>query len=122
MPAAAPSTVDQYRSLRHIVAQIEVELKTLQLWETSPPAADALASTEPFSLDTLDFHQWLQWLFLPKMQRILMGHGQLPAASQIFPYALDCLRDSDRDPNELLFLLRSFDELISGDNVPMPSQ
>jgi len=122
MPAAAPSTVDQYRSLRYIVAQIEVELKTLQLWETAPPAADALASTEPFSVDTLDFHQWLQWQFLPKMRRILLGHGQLPATSQIFPYAVDCLRDSDLNPNELLFLLRSFDELISGLKLPIHSQ
>ncbi len=122
MPAAAPSTIDQYRALRDIVAQIEAELKTLQLWETAPPQPEALTSTLPFSVDTLDFHQWLQWQFLPKIRRILMGHGQLPDSSQIFPYALDCLRECERDPNELLFLLRSFDELISGEDVPIQTQ
>ena len=122
MPAASPSTVDRYRALRGIVAKIEIELKTLELWESAPPEASALSSALPFSYDTLDFHQWLQWQFLPKMRRILMGHGPLPESSQIFPYALDCLRDSERDPNELLFLLRSFDELISGEDLPIKPQ
>jgi uncharacterized protein YqcC (DUF446 family) len=122
MPAAAPPTVDQYRALRHVVAQIEVELKNLQLWEPAPPPADTLTSTVPFSVDTLDFHQWLQWQFLPKMRRILLGHGQLPDSSQIFPYALDCFLESERDSNELLFLLRSFDELISGDGLLIQTQ
>lgn len=114
MTHAGFSSVDQYRSLREILAQIESELKGLDLWEDQPPPAAALASSLPFCYDTLDLHQWLQWLFLPKMQRILLGHGALPAESGIFPYALDSFRDSDEDPNELLFLLRSFDEVLSG--------
>lgn len=115
MDSAGFSAVDQYRSLRDILAQIEAELKGSKLWETQPPSAAALASTLPFCCDTLSLNQWLQWLFLPKMQRILLGHGTLPRESRIFPYALDCLRDSAQDPNELLFLLRSFDEVVSGE-------
>jgi len=115
MTPAGFSSVDQYRSLREILGRIEAELKSLGLWEAQPPPPAALASTLPFCYDTLDLHQWLQWLFLPKMQRILLGHGALPTESGIFPYALDCLRDSDEDPNELLFLLRSFDEVLSGE-------
>ena len=114
MTRAGYSSVDQYRSLRQILVKIEAELKWLELWEAEPPPPAALASALPFCYDTLGLHQWLQWRFLPKMHRILLGHGSLPAESAIFPYALDCFRESEQDPNELLFLLRSFDELLSG--------
>jgi len=122
MTRADFSTVDQYRSLRQILAKIEVELKSLELWETQPPPPAALRSTLPFCYDTLSLQQWLQWQLLPKMHRILLGHGPLPAESRIFPYALDCFRDCDTDPNELLFLLRSFDEVLSGEEDNSPPQ
>jgi uncharacterized protein YqcC (DUF446 family) len=33
-------------------------------WDEVPPSIEALSSVEPFSVDTLDFEQWLQWIFL----------------------------------------------------------
>ena len=74
----------------------------------------ALASEQPFSYDTMMFHQWLQWLFIPRMRAILAGHGHLPRESAILPYAADCLSSYDQAPDELLFLIQTFDELISG--------
>ena len=113
--------LSQYRSLRHLVDRMEGELRRLELWETASPDRTALSSEEPFSYDTLMFHQWLQWMFIPRMRQILMGHGDLPRESDIFPYALDCLRQFRDDPNELLFLIKTFDELIghAEDNPPL---
>ena len=105
--------------MRHVVDRMEDELRRLNLWESTSPDQHALNSQEPFSYDTLMFHQWLQWLFIPRMRRILMGHGELPGDSDIFPYALDSLRQFSEDPNALLFLIKTFDELISrGDDNP----
>ncbi|MCF5282706.1 pseudouridine synthase, partial [Pseudomonas syringae] len=39
---------------------IERELRVLGWWDTTPPSEQALASQEPFSVDTLEFAQWLQ--------------------------------------------------------------
>ena len=52
------------------------------------------------------------------MRTILAGHGHLPTESAIFPYATDCLRECAEHPDELLFLIQTFDELISD---PRPS-
>lgn len=51
------------------------------------PQRRALSSVEPFSVDTLDFHQWLQWIFLVRMKQILEQDLPLPNASGILEMA-----------------------------------
>ena len=106
--------VDYYRAVRRVINGIEQQLQRTQLWESEPPPDDDLASREPFSYDTLPFHRWLQWLFIPRMRTILAGHGHMPTSSDILPYATDCLRDCPEDVGQLLFLIQTFDELITG--------
>ena len=62
---------------------IERELRVQGWWDEVPPSAEALSSVEPFSVDTLDFHQWLQWIFLVRMKQILEQDLPLPNASGI---------------------------------------
>ena len=62
---------------------IERELRTQGMWDEVSPSAEALSSVEPFSVDTLDFEQWLQWIFLPRMKMILEQDLPLPNASGI---------------------------------------
>lgn len=75
------------RTVAHELADcllgIEAELRRLGWWENHPPSARALASSEPFCIDTLAFEQWLQWVFLPRMQALLEQAGELPARSAI---------------------------------------
>ncbi len=101
-------------SIAQVVANLAKELRRAGLWESREPSADALASAQPFSCDTLSFHQWLQWRFIPQMNAILENEQRLPRCSAIHPYAEECLADATASPEALLFLLRSFDELISG--------
>jgi uncharacterized protein YqcC (DUF446 family) len=102
-----------YRTLRSIVDRVEAELRRIALWEHDAVPTRRVASGQPFSYDTLQFHQWLQWEFIPRMRWILAGHGELPAESGIFPYAMDCLAKYGAAAEELLFLIESFDEVIS---------
>jgi uncharacterized protein YqcC (DUF446 family) len=101
-------------AIADVVDRIEREMRRIDLWEGERPAPSRLGSPQPFCFDTLRFHQWLQWLFLPRMRRILAagGHG-MPEASAIHPYADECLRECPQDTEELLFLIRTFDDLIS---------
>jgi uncharacterized protein YqcC (DUF446 family) len=102
------------QTVAEVVGGIEQEMKRIELWEDERPALSRLGSGQPFCFDTLHFHQWLQWLFLPRMRRILAAGGEgMPESSAIYPYADECLRDCPRDTGELLFLIRTFDELIT---------
>lgn len=95
--------------------RMQMELKRLELWEPTPPARSRLTSDQPFSWDTLGFHQWLQWRFLPRMDEVLAGREDWPPSCAIHPYAEECLAGLSGDVQELLFLIETLDQLVSGD-------
>ncbi|MBC3952098.1 YqcC family protein, partial [Pseudomonas folii] len=66
---------------------IERELRALGWWSDRSPSEEALSSGEPFCVDTLEFEQWLQWIFLPRMKHILENDLPLPNASGILEMA-----------------------------------
>lgn len=70
---------------------IEAELRKLDLWQSSPPPATALASCEPFCIDTLDFTQWIQFILLPRLKEMVETGTELPANSGIAPMAEQAL-------------------------------
>ncbi|RAU41380.1 MULTISPECIES: YqcC family protein [unclassified Pseudomonas] len=92
---------------------IERELRVLGWWSDEPPSDDALASREPFCVDTLDFEQWLQWIFLPRMKIILEQDLALPNASGILEMAQMAYAGNARDTRHLQALLAQFDQLIT---------
>ncbi len=106
-----------HEALESIVDGIEGELRRTGLWERQRPPTAALASGQPFCYDSLVFPQWLQWVFVPRIRGVLNGLEPLPVDSCIEPYAAECLDSLGGDGDQLLFLLRSFDELISMQSV-----
>lgn len=104
MDARLPELADQ-------LLLIERALRLLELWAETPPAADALASTQPFALDALRFEEWLQWIFLPRMKHIIEHNQALPNASGIRAMAEVVYADHP-NPHALLEALGCFDRLI----------
>lgn len=92
---------------------IERELRFQGLWAASPPDPDLLASQEPFSVDTLAFEEWLQWIFLPKMKAIIEQDEPLPAVSGILAMAEMVYQGRQENMSGLLVALKAFDELIA---------
>ncbi|MDP3847291.1 MAG: YqcC family protein [Pseudomonas sp.] len=93
---------------------IEVELRQLDWWTVTSPTAAALASEQPFAVDSMAFEQWLQWLFLPRMQQLLESGAPLPGACGIAPMAEMVLAERADQARALLQLLGEFDRLIIG--------
>ena len=91
---------------------IEKELRGLGLWGEQQPDPQALASQEPFCVDTLSFEQWLQWIFLPRMKVILEEGRALPATSGICAMAEMVYRDDAQRAAGLIQALERFDVLI----------
>jgi uncharacterized protein YqcC (DUF446 family) len=94
---------------------IERELRVQGWWDEAPPSDEALSSVEPFSVDTLDFEQWLQWIFLPRMKMILEQDLPLPNASGIQEMAemVFAGRNVQGRDRQLQVLLKQFDQLIT---------
>ncbi len=91
-----------------LLIDIEAELRRLRLWEAEPPTPEALASTEPFCVDTLSFPQWLQFVFLPRMHALVAAEQLPPGRCEITPLAEQYFGNSKLD---VLALLRALDAL-----------
>ena len=91
---------------------IERELRAQGWWAATPPPAEALASVEPFCVDSLAFEEWLQWIFLPRMKVIIESGQPLPSVSGIRPMAEMVYSAKLGKASGLLVLLGEFDGLI----------
>ena len=96
-----------------VLLELEATLRSGGMWDRQQPPESALASTQPFSIDTLRFEQWLQWIFLPRMKHILEQRRPLPGKSAIFTYAQESLLKNDPPTRNLLELVKRFDDLIA---------
>lgn len=96
-----------------LLSAMEQELHRLDLWETRPPAINALASTTPFCMDTLRMTQWLQWLFIPRIRAILDQGAPLPVSANMRPYAEEAFTVDGVNSVVLLELIGQFDRLLS---------
>ena len=103
---------DAENRCRALTDAMEEELRRLGLWEQAAPPADAVCSQAPFCYDTLRFHQWLQWVFIPRTRGLLAQGQPLPERSEIYPLAQESLHALDQDTDYLLSLIADFDQLI----------
>ena len=57
---------------------LEAALRQLDLWSDESPSQEALSSEQPFAMDSLEFEEWLQFIFLPTLYEVLASGGALP--------------------------------------------
>ena len=101
---------DQLTELLHT---LESEMRAQGRWEEQPPSAEALASTEPFAVDTLDFDQWLQWMFLPRLNEMLAMQLPLPTNCAVCPMAEEVYGIEDIGGERLRTIIAQIDELLT---------
>ena len=96
-----------------LLIDIENELRNLGWWDSVLPARDALNSTMPFAADTLEFYQWVQFLFLPRMHALIEQQLPLPGACGIAPMLEEYGRGRGTQPTRLLQLFAQMDALLN---------
>ncbi len=106
-------TDNPYTQAGILLMDLECVLRNLQLWAVTPPAPAALASAEPFCIDTLELHQWLQFIFLPRMRQLMDNNQPLPSACAIAPLAEEVFKANRDAMAPLLHVLRQLDALLS---------
>ena len=71
------------------LSNIKSELDKLGLWSNgmNRPDDSAFNTNTPFFMDTMEFHQWLEFVLFPRMMEIVNSDNPLPksAHSHICP-------------------------------------
>jgi uncharacterized protein YqcC (DUF446 family) len=102
--------------IAELLIDIEAELRQLGQWDRLPPSPEALASDQPFSIDTLTLPQWLQFIFLPTIYRLLEEGQPLPERCGIAPMAQEYFRGMGLASSALERALSQVDVLLSGES------
>ncbi|EXU74972.1 YqcC family protein [Erwinia mallotivora] len=98
--------------VRQCLVAIEEILQDAGLWQTCAPNAAAFESQEPFCVDTMMPLQWLQWVFLARMDALLCAGAELPAKLAIAPYFEVALEGEIPCRATLLHALNQMDQLF----------
>lgn len=102
-----------YVEIASLLIDIEAELRRLQLWQAEPPSPEALASTEPFCVDTLTFPQWLQFIFVPRMHALATMEQLPPGRCEIAPLAEQYFGGGKLDVTMLLRAIDALDRRVN---------
>lgn len=105
---------NKYIAVAEILANIEKELRELNLWDSVSPSAEALASTQPFAIDTLNFPQWLQFIFVPRLYFMIEQQLPLPNNSSVASMAEQYFQVLSLNSSLLIKHLQKIDKLLSG--------
>lgn len=106
------NAMSQLIAVASLLMDIEHELRLMNLGESLEPSPEALASTEPFAIDTLTFSQWLQFIFIPKMY-YLIDQKNLPSNCSIAPMAEEYFAHANFPASALVSHLKAIDKLLS---------
>ncbi|RTZ15390.1 YqcC family protein [Vibrio aquaticus] len=81
------------KQLVELVDALEQEMRSHHLWKSTQPSAEALSSTQPFAIDTLEPQEWLQWVFIAKVRVLIAANQMLPSGFAIAPYFEECWKE-----------------------------
>lgn len=103
-----------HRQLALLLVELETAMKAAGQWSDSAPSAEAMASVEPFACDTLSFADWLQFIFIPRLNLLAAENGPLPGQSNVTAMAEMVWRNNGGSVVEVFRLLRLIDGLLTG--------
>jgi uncharacterized protein YqcC (DUF446 family) len=100
-------------SVAELLLHIEDNLRQLGLWQLEIPSDEALSSTQPFAVDTLNFPQWLQFIFIPRLTFMVENALPLPTNSSVAPMAEEYFGVLPLKSAELIGYLHQLDQLLT---------
>jgi uncharacterized protein YqcC (DUF446 family) len=93
------------------IAAIEAEMKSIGMWQTTPLPPAAMNFHKAFAMDTMAYSQWLQFVFIPRVNQIVSTNGKFPSSSSVGTQAIREF-DGDDKAASLVTLLCEFDALF----------
>lgn len=101
-----------YSSLAQLLERLNDSLKLYQLWSDAAPSREALASTQPFAVDTLTIEQWLQFILVPKLMVLIETKQPLPTQICVLPIVEQSFAQRQIDAPLLISTVAKIDRLL----------
>ena len=101
------------KTITATLVSIEAEMQQLQLWNEQRPSDAALASTQPFCIDTLTLPEWIQFILLDRLRSMIDQSIALPNQCGVTPIAQEYFKHSELDGMRLTTLLEQLDQQLS---------
>jgi uncharacterized protein YqcC (DUF446 family) len=94
------------------LAAVVQSMKDAGVWETPRPPDSAFENMGAFGMNTMPFTDWLRWVFVPNVERLIASEGPWPRSSQV---SVQATREGDTDlvVQSLVPALSAFDELFA---------
>ena len=100
--------------VEQLLLALEEELKLQALWQAEAPSPEALESTLPFCVDSLEFHQWLQFVLIARLRQMMALSIPLPVQSALHPMATEVYKEEIELRARLIALLAELDGALTG--------
>ncbi|EGN75644.1 hypothetical protein A28LD_0689 [Idiomarina sp. A28L] len=97
-----------------LLEELETHLKAQKLWDDSMPEPSRLMSTQPFASDTLEFHQWVQFIMIPSLRQCVEQQNPLPNKIAVSPMAVEMWKGRLKEHRQVILVLKAIDELLDG--------
>ncbi len=105
--------LSQSTQVMALLRQLQCQLEQIGWWQQQPLALEALASNAPFCCDTMAFEQWLQFVLIPRLERLISEAALVPMNTAIAPMAEYCWAQQPQAAC-LIDLLQQLDEALRG--------
>lgn len=87
--------LDKHHKLADSLLNLEKVMREVNVWQMPTPSAQALASQQPFCIDTMGFDQWLRFVMLARFKSMIAQGQTLPTHSNIAPMAEEFYKAQD---------------------------
>jgi uncharacterized protein YqcC (DUF446 family) len=87
----SPTTSEVRARLDDVIAAMRRE----GAWDIARPDDAAFTDMGAFGMKTMAFAQWLRWVFVPNVERLVASDGPWPHNSQV---GVQATREGDTDP------------------------
>jgi len=106
------NNIERKSVVADLILELEKSLREHGVWSDHSPSVEAMMSVEPFSCDTMDLTQWLQWIFIPKMKALIESDASLPSNSNIAAYAEEAFKGESTHCTGVIPVIRRLDEAM----------
>lgn len=107
--------MSQYQALEQALRELEAAMMAGSMWRQEAPSAAALASREPFCVDSMSLPQWLRYVLIARLRAMIEARQALPVTADMAPAAELYLKDHSLGARlPVVEAVRKIDVILSG--------